>query len=482
VSSGGPGRRGWSSEWLGPAGDLGGRPRQRLEEWLRDAIRDGRLPPGAQLPSSRALAAELGLARGTVAEAFTQLTAEGWLVSMPRSGTVVADLRGGGEPADSDGASDTARTPPPAVDTVVRHDLRPGVVDPAAFPRAAWLTASRAALGSAAADAFGTTDAPGVDALRQRLVAYLAQARGVRADAAHVVVTTGLTQSLALLGGVLDGPFAVEDPCPPGHRDVLRAASGRAPAPCAVDEHGIAVDALRAGDARAVLLTPARQRPLGVPLRPRRRTALLRWAEARDGYLVEDDQDGEFRYDRPPVGALQGLRPARVAYAGSVRAVLGPAVRVGWLVLPDALLAPVLDRLRLTAGPVSVPDQLTLAELLRSGAYQRLVRAARLRQRRRGDQLLRLLARGAPWVRPSGVPGGTVLALRLPGGHRERDVLDAARARGLAVHGLAADGYHAPGVADAGVATRLVDIAAPAAADPGAVDALLALLRAFPPR
>ncbi|MEU4754575.1 PLP-dependent aminotransferase family protein, partial [Micromonospora tulbaghiae] len=187
---------------------------------------------------------------------------------------------------------------------------------------------------------------------------------------------------------------------------------------------------------RAALLTPAHQFPTGGPLHPGRRLAAVRWAEARDGLVLEDDYDGEFRYDRDPVGAVQGLAPERVVYLGSVSKSLSPALRLGWMVLPERLVGPVLDAKGEREAWAGVTDQLTLADFLDSGRYDRHVRRMRQRYRARRDRLVATLAAHAPHVTPTGVAAGLHAVLRLPPG-TERAAVEAAAGRSIALDGLA---------------------------------------------
>jgi GntR family transcriptional regulator/MocR family aminotransferase len=193
----------------------------------------------------------------------------------------------------------------------------------------------------------------------------------------------------------------------------------------------------------AVLLTPAHQYPTGVELHPERRSAAIDWARATGGLIVEDDYDGEFRYDRQPVGALQGLDPEQVVYIGSASKSLAPGLRLAWMVLPEELIPNVLA----TKGPVdwsSAFDQLTLAEFITSGAYDRHVRSMRLRYRHRRDQLVAALAQSAPGVRITGMAAGLQAVLELPRGS-ERSVVAAAAREGLAVSGLSDFRYEEAG-------------------------------------
>ncbi|MFF3845123.1 PLP-dependent aminotransferase family protein [Streptomyces sp. NPDC002328] len=401
--------------------------RRGLTDALREAVRTGRLAPGTRLPSSRSLAADLGVARNTVAEAYADLVAEGWLTARQGSGTRVAD-RTVVPPA---GAAPGPRKPGRPV-----HDLRPGMPDLASFPRAQWLKAARRALTRAPYEAFGYGEPPGRTELRTALAGYLSRARGVRTDADRVLVCAGISHGVKILGAVLRArgvrTVAVESYGLAVHRRLLEAAGLRT-VPLPFDERGTDPSGLD-DDAGAVFLTPAHQFPMGVALHRDRRAAVVEWARRTGGLVVEDDYDGEFRYDRQPVGALQGLDPDHVVHLGTVSKSLAPGLRLGWAVLPPALAG---EAARAKGGidTCGVLDQLTLAEFIASGAYDRHVRAARLRCRRRRDALVAELARRAPSVRATGIAAGLHLVLRLPPG-TEQAALRAAAWQGLAVDGL----------------------------------------------
>ncbi|WP_317442741.1 PLP-dependent aminotransferase family protein [Streptomyces collinus] len=423
----------------------GGR-RAVLIRALREAVRSGRLAAGTRLPPYRSLAADLGVARNTVADAYAELVAEGWLTARQGSGTRVAagvtsavpGRRGGGEAAPGGEGSRAAR-PVPVRARGPRHDLRQGTPDASAFPRAAWSASYRRALQAAPSEAFGPGDPAGRGELREALSEYLARARGVRAEPDRIVVCSGFAHALRLLfgqggGGVLRGPLAVEAYGLGFHREVLSAAGVRS-VPVALDEYGARVEEL--GGQRAVLLTPAHQFPTGGPLHPERRAGVIEWARARGALVVEDDYDGEFRYDRKPVGALQGLDPERVIHVGSVSKSLSPALRLGWMVLPGRLVGPVLAAKGEREAWASVPDQLALADFLVSGSYDRHVRRMRQRYRGRRDRLVGMLAERAPQVEVTGVAAGLHAVLRLPPG-TEGSVVKAAAWQGVALDGLAA--------------------------------------------
>ncbi|WP_329545910.1 PLP-dependent aminotransferase family protein [Streptomyces sp. NBC_01356] len=404
--------------------------RRGLTDALREAVRSGRLAPGTRLPSSRSLAADLGIARNTVADAYAGLVAEGWLTARQGSGTRVAE-RTLPQPAPAASAAPRTREPGrPA------YDLIPGSPDLASFPRTEWLKAARRALTRAPHDALGYGDARGRPELRTALAGYLSRARGVRADADRIVVCSGFSDALTLLGAVLRQQglrsLAVESYGLDVHWNLLHR-SGLRTVPLPFDELGTRTDDLTG--VRAMLLTPAHQFPMGVPLHPDRRAAVVDWARRAGGLILEDDYDGEFRYDRQPVGALQGLDPDHVVYFGTASKSLAPGLRLGWLVLPPSLAGEVMALKDGGGWSSGVLDQLTLAEFIASGAYDRHVRAARLRYRRRRDALVSSLATRAPAVRATGIAAGLHAVLQLPPG-TEQSVLRAAAWQGLAVHGL----------------------------------------------
>ncbi|AYN39786.1 PLP-dependent aminotransferase family protein [Streptomyces dangxiongensis] len=405
--------------------------RRGLTDALRDAVRTGRLTPGTRLPSSRTLAADLGIARNTVAETYADLVAEGWLTARQGSGTRVAT----GVPH-STPVTPAARPAPRRTPAAPAHDLTPGTPDLAAFPRTEWLRAARRALATAPFHALGYGDPHGRPELRTALAGYLARARGVRATPETVVITAGFSHALVILGKVLRErgvrTVAVESYGVDAYWRLLRDAGLTTPA-LPYDELG--TDPRAPGDAGAVLLTPAHQFPMGTPLHPDRRAAVVDWARRTGGLVLEDDYDGEFRYDRQPVGALQGLDPDRVVHLGTASKSLAPGLRLGWMVLPPSLVQGVTAA-KGRIDTVGALDQLTLAEFITSGAYDRHVRSARLRYRRRRDALAEAVADHAPDVRVTGIAAGLHAVLRLPPG-TEQSVVQAAVWQGLALHGLA---------------------------------------------
>jgi GntR family transcriptional regulator / MocR family aminotransferase len=407
----------------------GGPRRTQLEEQLRDAIRSGRLAPGAALPSSRALARELAVSRGVVVDAYAQLAAEGYLVA--RQG---APTRVSGAPARA-GSGPTAATgerPP-------RFDFRPGAPDVSLFPRAAWLASLRRALRDAPDARFDYGDPRGAPELRTALARYLGRARGVACNPELIVVTSGMAQGMALIARALAARGAcrigVEDPTSAPGRDQL-SANGLEVLPVPVDGDGLRVDVLERLAPDAVFTAPAHQFPLGVVLAPERRAALIDWAGRTGGLVIEDDYDAEYRYDRAPVGAVQGLAPELVAYAGSVSKSLAPGLRLGWMVAPERLVQGVFAAKATDDLGTPVVEQLALADFLERGELDRHLRRTRGVYRARRDALVAALARHLPDCEPAGVAAGLHLVVHLPPGADEPAVLERARESGVGLYGL----------------------------------------------
>ncbi len=377
---------------------------ERLKRALRAAVAAGIIDVGAALPPSRQLATDLGVSRWAVTEAYAQLVAEGYLEARTGSATRVrwAGSRG----------ADEARGHLP-VEQVPDLDLRPGLPDLRAFPRDAWARALTTVSSRVSFSDLGHPDPWGHPQLRAVLGHYLQRSRGVDLRAASLAVTTGATDGVRQIGRVLVEAgvreVAVEDP---GWRRLDQALErqGLRPVPIPVDDEGLRVEALAAAGPplRAVVVTAAHQFPTGVVLSPARRRALLAWADAVDGVVLEDDYDAEFRYDRAPVAALQGMRPDRVVLVGSVSKTMSPAMRLGWRVAPARWAPRDPD-----PGPPTL-DQLAFAHLVTSGAYDRHLRQVRRRYRARRNALVGNLRELLPTARITGAAAGLHLVLHLP--------------------------------------------------------------------
>jgi GntR family transcriptional regulator / MocR family aminotransferase len=409
--------------------------RSQLEAGVRDAIRSGRLQVGERLPSSRELARELGVSRGLVQECYNQLLAEGYLASQVGSATRVA---AGARPAP---AGPSAAPVPPQQ---LIADFRSGVPDLASFPRGDWVWATREACRSVAAPDLDYGDPRGSTVLREVLAAYLRRVRAAAAVPDRIVVCTGFAQGLNLVLGALTQlgvrRAALEDP---GHGDLAASDSARAARVAGmdvvhvpVDELGLDVAALGASGARVVVVTPAHQSPTGVVLAANRRHALVEWASRNDGFIIEDDYDSEFRYDREPVGVLQGLAPDRVFAIGTVSKSLAPAVRLGWVLVPPPLTDAIAAEKRANDRGSSGLDQLALAALLESGRYDRHLRRMRAVYARRRGVLIDSLARHAAGVRLTGLAAGFHAVAHLPESADEQEVVTAARQRSVGLYGI----------------------------------------------
>ncbi|MCK2213135.1 PLP-dependent aminotransferase family protein [Actinomadura sp. ATCC 31491] len=456
---------------------------------LRASVRDGRLAPGTRLPATRDLAADLQVSRGVVVEAYEQLVAEGFLVSRvgagtrvsprplgPAAGAVTAEARldaGPPRPAGAGGrpgarrvrwtgsplgdrsrvtseraapAADGATGPrvqaqvsgPRAKGRGTYYGHRPTSPDLAHFPRQRWLAAVRHVLTTVPSDALDYGDPGGVPELREELAGYLRRVRAADVRPEGLVIVGGVAQGLSLVLHVLSGGgqralrLAVEDPT--SHRQVplLRRAGARL-VPVPVDEEGLDVRRLTG---EAALVTPAHQFPTGVVLSPPRRAALVEWAHAGRRFVLEDDYDAEFRFDRDPVGCLQGLAPDRVILSGSVSKALAPGLRLGWVAAPPELA----EAIRRARGELDlgspVIDQYALAHFLRTGGYDKHLRRMRREYRRRRDALVAALAEELPRVRVKGIDAGLHVYLELPEGWAEQAVVRAARDLGLSAEAV----------------------------------------------
>jgi GntR family transcriptional regulator/MocR family aminotransferase len=427
----------WTSSGLDLHLDWARGTGQGLADAIRQAVRDGRLAAGTRLPSTRALAADLDVARGTVTRAYAELTAEGYLRSRQGAPTVVAEL-----------SQPLPETPPqrpwPPMGHEWRWNLLPGRPDTTLFPSTNWLAATRRALAGMTAADLNYGNALGHAGLRAELADYLGRVRGVAAVPDRVAVCSGYSQALGLLAGVLRAEgarsIAFEDPSLPECRQVVIAA-GLDVVGVPVDERGLRVDALAAllagPDApAAVVVTAAHQYPLGATLHPHRRAELVELARATGTLVIEDDYDGEFRFDRQPVGALQAMAPDLVVYAGTASKTLAPGLRLSWLVLPERLIEPMRTAKFFADRHNGVIEQLTFAQLLRSGHYDQHVRRCRTRYRRRRDRVVDTLTAVGARFDPAGIAAGLHVVALLGDGVPEPAVLARAARRSIGVEGL----------------------------------------------
>jgi GntR family transcriptional regulator / MocR family aminotransferase len=408
--------------------------RAQVEDGLRAAIRDGRLTPGTRLPSSRALAADLSVTRGVVVDAYEQLTAEGYLSSVQGSGTVVSDLVDAGG---SGGLGSSGTSVPPPQSTPLTHDFRSGLPDLGLFPRTAWGRATRAALASMPDSDLGYAPPAGLPRLRAAVADYLGRVRGVAGGPDQVMICNGFGHGFAVVLRALIArgvtAVAVEVPGYDEPRDQIRRA-GLAIHPVPVDDAGLRVDLLRGTPVGAVVVTPTHQAPTGVVMTPARRAELAEWARATGGLVVEDDYDAEYRYDRHPVGALQGVLPDRVVYHGTVSKSLAPGLRLGWMVAPTDLMAELGPARKAIDHTTSTLVQATFVEFLERGDLDRHLRRTRLVYRERRDALVDALGEWLPDWTVGGVAAGLQASVTLPAGWDSAVVAGAARDHGVGVY------------------------------------------------
>jgi GntR family transcriptional regulator / MocR family aminotransferase len=403
---------------------------RQIEVSIRDGVRTGRLPRGTPLPPTRRLSAELGVSRGVVIEAYQQLVAEGYLTSRAGGYTRVAI---GPEPAPEPALVGL----PPAPDV----DFSPCRADGSMFPRSAWLRSMKHALTDASAADFGYGGGRGAPRLHDALASYLNRVRGTSARPADIVVCNGYAQGIALVVHVLAKAgatrLAVEDPSADDDAVPVARAAGLEVIGVPVDEDGVRVDALDRLDADALVLTPSHQWPTGAVLSASARAAAVRWAREREALIIEDDYDAEYRYDRAPIGALQGLAPERVIYAGTASKTLAPGLRLGWLVVPSRLVDDVAHAKTLADRGSPVLEQLAFADFLARGEFDRHLRRMRPVYRRRRDALLGALRSELPDLEPAGIAAGLHLVAYLPRDLDETTLVEAAARRGVAIYGLA---------------------------------------------
>jgi GntR family transcriptional regulator/MocR family aminotransferase len=424
-----------------------GRPlHDQIEASLRARIRSGTLPAGIALPPTRVLAAELGVSRGVVVEAYAQLAAEGYLISRSGGYTQVASAAAAGA-ATAAAAETTAPPEPPIPSRPARSrpsgraiDFGYGRGDLSAFPRAAWLRSVRRVLTEAPDERLGYLDGSGAIELRSALAAYLNRVRGTNANPERIVITNGYAQAVSLLIGVLAArgarTLAVEDPSANDDARPLAQGAGMRLVGVPVGDDGVRVDAVQELQADVLILTPSHQWPTGGVLSPDARASVLTWAQRTGSLVLEDDYDAEYRYDRAPVGAMQGLDPERVAYAGTASKTLAPGFRLGWIILPGELVEPFAEAKLLADRGSPILDQLTFADFLSRGEFDRHLRRMRPRYRSRRDALLAALARHLPQLEPAGIAAGLHLVAWLPDDLDEATVIEAAAREGVAVAGV----------------------------------------------
>jgi GntR family transcriptional regulator/MocR family aminotransferase len=408
----------------------------QIQDQLRAAIRENRVGAGERLPSTRRLAELLGVSRGTVVEVYEQLLAEGYVESAVGSGTRVATMPAGWQDGQAAPIVSTPASPSPPPFEV---DFEYGIPDLGSMPLPAWSWALSEATKTLPTAELGDEELAGSRHLREVVTAYHRRVRSGYAVAEDAVIVSGFRQGLGFVLSTLEQcgiqQIALEDPGPREH-DVIARRAGLEAVPVPVDAHGLDVARLRETRARAVLLTPAHQCPTGVVLSPSRRHDLVAWADEVDGVILEDDYDAEFRYDRQPVGSLQGLNPTRVIALGSVSKTLAPAIKLGWVLAPARFATGIVEEKRLSSRGAPGLDQEALALLMETGRFDRHLRRMREVYRTRRDVLTAEVEHAFGPGRLQGLSAGCHALLRLPDGTSERAVEATAATMGVRVNGL----------------------------------------------
>jgi GntR family transcriptional regulator/MocR family aminotransferase len=401
----------------------------QLTNQLRDHIRSGSLPSGMSLPASRLFAQELSISRSVVVDTYEQLAAEGYVVTHPRSGTRVApNIR--------------CSTSSPLLlqsDVSLLYDFRPGIPDTTLFPRTAWMRATNHLMRTMPANVFIYGDACGPDWVREEISHYLNRVRGTIASSDSLVLCSGFTQGFVLFCQMLCQQgirrIAMEDPSHPDQR-ILVARANLDSIPIPVDEKGLRVDLLAQTNVQAVLVSPAHQFPTGVALAPERRSSLIEWAQQSDSIIIEDDYDAEYRYDRNPIGALQGIDPEHVVYIGSTSKMIAPALRIGWLVVPERWRREIASVKRYADLGSPVLNQMIFAHMLANGDIDRYLRKARQIYRSRRDVLVNSIDRYLPDAHIQGVAAGLHVVIHLSHKVEEEAIVAGAALQRVGVYGI----------------------------------------------
>lgn len=369
----------------------------QLTQQMRELIVDKRLSPGDRLPSTRAFAVELSVSRITVVTAFDQLISEGYAEAQSGSGTYVAqDIPDFGStplPAPKTERPKGAESPLVASARLGQPDLR-------AFPFAQWTKVFDAVWRHPADALQGTWPAFGALALRRSICRHLFQWRGLKCEPEQVVITSGISEAISLIAQCAVPPGAelfMEDPCLPRLRDVV-ARNGLRPRPVPVDNLGFDLDCARriSASAMGVLVTPSQQYPLGMTLPLARRIAILNWAQSVEGLVLEDDYDGEYRHEGDPVPALMSLDRFEVAiYIGSFSKTLFPGLRLGFVILPPRLIAPMQDTIKMRGSEAGQMLQPVVARFIDEGYFTSHLRKMRTLYRKRRDLMQNAIAEHA---------------------------------------------------------------------------------------
>lgn len=432
---------------------------RQLFDQIRGLILENKLRSGDPVPASRALSEQLGVSRNTVMLAYEQLLNEGYIESRPNVGTFVSSslpekgmliaLRAAEERQANDNNGDVRPLPDRLKGHTVispnrgrlEHDFWIGRVDASTFPANEWRRILDAKVRYGGARLAEYQDPQGLPELRQAIADHIGPARGVSAGADDIVIVAGSQGGLDLIARALAGharTFVHEDPCYQGARSLFEGC-GLKPVPVAVDHDGIDVARLPETRRNLLYVTPSHQYPLGVTLSLERRLALLEWAARTDSYVIEDDYDGDFRYEGAPLTALRGLDcRGRVLYLGTFSKSLAAGLRLGFIVAPPALARTLKEWKSLTSNGNPWLVQSAMADFMHSGGFMRHLRRIRAIYRQRRDTLVEALRPAFGDAEFKGMRGGMHVSLRLPprfGDAREIERRAAARGVGVYVPG-----------------------------------------------
>ncbi len=425
---------------------------QQIYEYIRNEIREGKLQRNEKLPSTRSLAEYLQVARSTVDSAYSQLLAEGYITARPCRGYFVCGTEGlfdlsdagrlpdvteqtsGKERKEAEGEKDKA--------PLARYDFSPHAISMKYFPYTTWKKITREILVDANSEMFALGDPKGDPELRTTISRYLHSARGVSCRPEQIIVGAGNDLLLMLLEKILGRhvPIAMENPT---YRRAYRVFQSFAYEIKTVpmDENGMSVKKLQSSGAKVAYVMPSHQYPTGVVMPIGRRIELLRWAEQeKDRFLIEDDYDSEFRYKGKPIPALQASdRIGKVIYIGTFSKSIAPAIRVGYMVLPETLLERYRENCGFYASTVSRIDQRILNEFIKDGYFERYLNKMRKIYREKHDFLLELLKDFESGFTVSGENAGLHVLLTSRKKIPERELLKAAAAKGVKLYGMSAD-------------------------------------------
>lgn len=409
---------------------------EQIYEYIKTDIRNGKIPCGEKLPSTRALAKYLEISRSTVELAYEQLLAEGYVEAEACRGFFVTQIE---ELYQWETAKETVAQKIIKEENVYKYDFSPRGVDLQSFPYSVWRKLSKEILSNDKSDLFQLGDSQGEYELRETICRYLYQARGVNCEPEQIVIGAGNEYLLMLLSTVLgkNRKIAFENPT---YRQAYRLFENLSYDTCVVemDRKGMCVDKLRKSSAEIAYVMPSHQYPLGIVMPIKRRMELLRWAaEEEERYIIEDDYDSEFRYKGKPIPALQGFdREDKVIYIGTFSRSIAPSIRISYLVLPKNLLKVYNEKSRFLSSTVSRVDQLIIQQFIERGYYERHLNKMRALYKNRHDIMVNELKPLLKYCSISGENAGVHLLLTFIEGKEEKILTQKAKEQGIKVYGL----------------------------------------------